>query len=141
MNHPQNIGHPPSSATGAGELALYLLRIDGLAAQADTFAHLIEKGQCYLSPNTKLADQGKCAQLSDVTLAEAFAAAALPVLRKRHGDQVALEVEAWRSVPSATELARIMARVRHDTSVVRARLREKNFAPNRAPLIIAADLT
>jgi hypothetical protein len=34
-----------------------------------------------------------------------------------------------------------MARVRHDTSVVRARLREKNFAPNRAPLIIAADLT
>lgn len=121
-------------------LHLYQLRVDGLAPRTDNLAWMVDKSMVYLSPNTKLAEPGKGAQLLDASLADEFAAAALPVLRKRHGDQVAIVVEPSESVTSAADFARSMARARHDTSIVRARLREQNFAPNRAPLIIAADL-
>ncbi len=91
-------------------------------------------------PNTKLSDQGKGALLLDEPLAQAFASAVVPVLRKRHGEQVRLVIERWESSPTGAELARLLARARHDTSVVRARIREGNFAPNRPPLVLAADL-
>lgn len=126
--------------TRDGPITIYSIRVDGLAPRADSLSYLIEKGCCYLSPNTKLADQGKAAQLVDQALADAFAAAALPIMRKRHGDQARLVVEDWSSAPAGSEMARLMARVRHDTSIVRARLREHNFAPNAAPLVIASDL-
>jgi hypothetical protein len=122
-------------------LRLYQLRVDGLPARPDNLAWMVDKGLVYLSPNTKLADPGKGAQLADEQLAREFAAAALPILRKRHGDQVALTIEPSENVPSDAEFARSMARARHDAAVVRARLRERNFAPNQAPLIVAADLT
>jgi len=86
------------------------------------------------------SDQAKCALLVDEPLAQAFASAVAAVLRKRHGDQVRVTVERWDSSPAEAELARLMARARHDTSVVRARIREGNFAPNRPPLVVAADL-
>ena len=117
-----------------------MLRVEGLGTRSDSLAHLVEKHDCLLSPNTKLADQTKGALLLDEALAQAFADAVLPTMRKRHGDQVRLVIQCWESSPSGAELARQLARARHDTSIVRAKLRERNFTPNRAPLVIAADL-
>jgi len=121
-------------------LSVFALRVEGLPSRSDSFAYLVEKVGCYLSPNTKLADQAKSALLLDELLAEAFVSAVMATLRKRHGEQVGLVVERWESSPSGAELARLLARARHDTSVVRARIREGNFAPNRPPLVLAADL-
>jgi hypothetical protein len=85
-----------------------------------------------------LAGQAKGALLPDEALAQVFADAALPVMRKRQGDQVRLVIQRWESSPSGSALARHLAR--HDTPIVRAKLRERKFTPNRAPLVIAADL-
>ena len=121
-------------------LSILVLHVEGLTARSDTLAHVVEKQDCLLSPNAKLADPAKGALLLDEALAHAFADAVLPVVRKRHGDGVRLVIQSWESSPSGSELARQLARARHDTSIVRARLRERNFTPNRAPLVIAADL-
>lgn len=121
-------------------LSVFVLRVEGLTARGDTLAHIVEKHGCLLSPNTKLADQTKGALLLDEILAQAFADAVLPLMRKRHGDEVRLVTQRWESSPSRAELARQLALAGHDTSIVRARLRELNFTPNRAPLVIAADL-
>ena len=72
-------------------------------------AYVMEKGGCYLSPHTKLADQAKSALLLDERSAEAFADAVAPVLRKLHGEQVRLVVERWESSPSGVELASLLA--------------------------------
>jgi hypothetical protein len=122
-------------------LSVFVLRVEGLEARSDSLAHVVEKHDCLLSPNTKLADQAKGALLLEEALAQSFADAVLPVMRKRHGEQVRLVIQRWESSPSGSELARQLARARHDTSIVRARLRERNFTPNRAPLVIASDLT
>jgi len=94
----------------------------------------------FRSPVAARRGEIESALLLDERLVEAFAVAVAPVLRKLHGEQVRLVVERWESSPSGLELASLLARARHDTSVVRARIREGNFAPNRPPLVLAADL-
>ncbi len=128
------------SPTPAAPITVFTIRIGGLAPRVDTMNYIVEKGICYLSPNTKLADSEKAARLADVGVAEALAAAIQPFMRKRHGDDVEIVVEKLEFTTSKSERARLVARMLHDTSIVRARLREGNFAPNKAPLIIASDL-
>jgi hypothetical protein len=121
---------------------VFFLRVEGLEPRphTGTLAHRVGKGECYLSPSTNIAEQGKAAHLVDLSLAESFAATSLTALRARHGAQVSLTIEDISTAPWGRNLPGLIARVRHDTSVVRARLRENNFAPNHPPLVLAVDL-
>lgn len=82
------------------------------------------KGDCFLSANTKLVGFNKTVQLSSVELAESFRDAVLPTLRRRHGEAVRALI-----ATCATTDHRI------DDSLVQARIRTNQFAPNKRPVI------
>lgn len=51
-----------------------------------------ERGNLYVGPSVRLTGPGGCVQLDSHELAERFSAYAIPVLRKRHGDDIELDV-------------------------------------------------
>lgn len=99
----------------------WTLRVEGAEFQWHIFA-IQSKGDCFLSANTKLVGFDKAVQLSSEELAESFCEAVLPTLRRRHGDAVSATVASCRSTDS-----------RIDDSLVRARILEGLFAPNKRP--------
>lgn len=100
---------------------LWTIRIDNAELQWHMFA-IQSKGDCFLSANTKLVGFDKAVQLSNEVLARMFCEAVLPTLRRRHGDGVLATVATCR-----TNDPRI------DDVLVRARIDEGLFAPNKRP--------
>lgn len=102
----------------------WTIRVEGAAIQAHTFACQIKDG-CFVSAHTKLAGWGKHVVLSTEAIAGDFRTAIYAVMRKRHGDAIELILEALgKRISEAT-----------DDVIVLARIRERNFAPNKAPSI------
>lgn len=99
----------------------WTIRVEDAELQWHIFA-IQSKGDCFLSANTKLVGFNKAVQLSSEALAESFRDAVLPTLRRRHGDGVSAMVATCRTTDS-----------RLDDSLVRARIREGLFAPNKRP--------
>lgn len=100
----------------------WTIRVEGAALQAHTFA-CQEKDGCFVSVHTKLAGWGKHVVLSTEALANDFRSAIYGVMRKRHGDSIELILEgSGKRRHGAT-----------DDVIVLARIRERNFAPNKAP--------
>lgn len=99
----------------------WTIRIEDAELQWHTFA-IQSKGDCFLSPNTKLVGFDKAVQLSSEELARSFCEAILPTLRRRHGEAVLATVATCRSTDSHV-----------DDLLVEARIEERLFAPNRKP--------
>lgn len=104
--------------------AAWTVRVEGAALQAHTFACQVKDG-CFVSAHTKLAGWDKHVVLSTEALANDFRAAIFASMRKRHGDFVELTVEASDKRKNGTT----------DDVIVLARIRERNFAPNKSPKI------
>lgn len=100
--------------------------IDDAELQWHTFA-LQSKGDVFLSANTKLVGVDKAVLLSNKDLAELFRDATLPTLRRRHGNAVRSTVVSCRTT-----------KVQLDDLLVRARIKENVFAPNKRPVSISA---
>jgi hypothetical protein len=99
----------------------WTIRIDDAELQWHTFA-IQSKGECYLSPNTKLVGFDKGVQLSNEQLAMAFRDAVLTTLRRRHGESVLVTVTTFHT-----------NRAEPDDSLVLARIKERVFSPNKKP--------
>jgi hypothetical protein len=63
--------------------------------------------------------------------AEDFRRLLLPVFAERYGPSVNLEVQEWKSSAAATP-----ATVAGHTAIVRARVADRNAAPNRPPMLV-----
>jgi len=100
----------------------WTIRIDDANLQGMTFA-LQSKGDCYLSPNTKLVSVEKAVRLSSEGLARRFCTAVMPTLRGRHGADVTLNV---------AHFAESRNRPLDDALVI-ARIDSSNFVPNKRP--------
>lgn len=102
----------------------WTIQVNGANIQAHTF-YLQEKNQCFLSAHTKLAGFDKMVRLSSHELAQSFIDALGDVIKKRTwGDDVRLTVEPLDGLDRRTDF---------DDAVVLARMKERNFAPNKAP--------
>lgn len=99
----------------------WTVMVENAGIQSHTYA-LQAKDGCFVSAHTKLAGWGKAVVLTTRELAEEFRDAIYPVMRQRHGEQVELTVEP-------------VIGMRHgpDDAIVRARMAEKNYAPNKQP--------
>jgi len=102
--------------------AAWTIRVEGAGHQAHTFACQTKDG-CFVSAHTKLAGWGKHAVLSTEAIANEFRTAIYPVMRKRHGDSIELILEASDKRKNGIT----------DDVIVLARIRERNFVPNKAP--------
>lgn len=102
--------------------AAWTILVSGAALQAHTFACQVKDG-CFVSAHTKLAGWSKRVVLSTESLAGDFCTAIYPVMRKRHGDDVELILEASDKRKNGAT----------DDAVVLARIRERNFVPNKMP--------
>jgi hypothetical protein len=100
------------------------LRVENAEVRANTFA-LQCKGDCFLSPNTKLASFNKAVRLSSEELARSFSQAVQPTLRRRYGAETYAIVVSC----STTGSSRI-----DDDLLVQARIEESLFTPNKRPL-------
>jgi hypothetical protein len=100
---------------------LWTIRVEDAEMQWHTFA-IQSKGDCFLSANTKLVGVDNRVQLSSEELAKSFCDALLPTMRRRHGGAVSLVLASC-----STADARI------DDALVRARIEEGLFAPNKRP--------
>lgn len=99
----------------------WTVRIEDAELQWHIFA-IQSKGDCFLSANTKLVGFNKAVQLSSEELAKSFCEAVLPTLQRRHGEEVLATVVTC----STTDL-------RIDDALVRGRIEERQFAPNKRP--------
>jgi len=104
----------------------WTIRVEDAELQWHIFA-IQSKGDCFLSANTKLVGFDKAVQLSSEELARSFAEAALPTLRRRHGEAVLAVVASCRTTDE-----------RIDDSLVQARIDEEVFAPNQRPASVRA---
>ncbi|MFC4161963.1 hypothetical protein [Chitinimonas lacunae] len=92
-------------------------------------AYLQQHDECFLTAHTKLGALHRAAKLSTEALAIEFCKAVTKTMLKRHGGQVELVVE--KSFLAKKE--------KFDDDLVRARIEEGNFAPNRTPLSAKID--
>lgn len=99
----------------------WTIRIEDAELQWHIFA-IQSKGDCFLSANTKLVGIDKAVQLSSEELARSFCGAVLPTLRRRHGEAIIATVATCQTTES-----------RVDDVLVRARIEEEMFAPNKKP--------
>ena len=99
----------------------WTIRVEDAELQWHIFA-IQSKGDCFLSANTKLVGVNKAVRLSSEKLAKLFCEAVVPTLRRRHGEAVSVMVATCRTTDS-----------RIDDSLVRARIQERLFAPNKRP--------
>lgn len=99
----------------------WTIRVESAEFQWHTFA-LQSKGDCFLSANTKLVGFDKAVQLSSEELARLFCDAVFPTLRRRHGEAVLALVTTCSTTDS-----------RIDDLLVRARIEQGQFAPNKRP--------
>lgn len=99
----------------------WTIRVEHAELQWHMFA-LQSKGDYFLSANTKLVGIDKAVLLSSEELAKRFCDATLPILRRRHGEAVLSEV-----TPCST------TRTQVDDVLVRSRIDEQIFAPNKRP--------
>lgn len=99
----------------------WTIRVEEAELQWHLFA-IQSKGDCFLSANTKLVGFNKAVHLSNEELAKSFCEAVLPTLRRRHGGSVSAIV----TTCSTTE-------ERVDDLLVRARIAEGLFSPNKRP--------
>lgn len=103
----------------------WTIRIDDAAPQWHLYA-LQEKGDCYLSANTKIVGFDKAVQLTSEELAKSFREAVLPTLRRRHGEDVRALICTCQTTSS-----------RVDDPLVKARVAEVMFTPNKRPASLA----
>jgi len=101
----------------------WTIRIDDAALQWHTFA-LQTKDGCYISANTKLVASDKAVRVSSEKLASQFREAIMATMRRRHGDDVCLTIEQWGTSKQKE----------FDDDMVKARIEQNNFAPNKRPL-------
>ena len=100
----------------------WTIRVTDANYQAHLFA-IQSKDDCYISANTKIVGFGKAVMISTHELALSFCDSILPTLRRRHGDNVQISLATCRTTQT-----------HHDDVLVRARIQEKQFAPNRRPI-------
>lgn len=100
----------------------WIIRVSNANLQGHTFA-LQSKDDCYLSANTKFVAIDKAARLSSEGLARRFCLAVMPTMRRRHGDEIELDVA--HCVESESRAL--------DDALVIARIDTNNFAPNKRP--------
>lgn len=101
----------------------WTVRVHGkIATNLDVGRLIVEEG-CFVSANTKLCDFANSACLSSESLAKLYLEALLPILRKRYGNGVRLAV--FDRGPQG--------RPEFDDTLVRARIEQGVFAPNRRP--------
>ncbi len=106
---------------------VWTIRVESGYIQPHTFA-LQTKDGCYMSAHTKLAGYDKLVRLSSPELAQNFIDATTKIMKKRHGDDVVL------TVASCPDLSR---KQKYDDQIVLARIKQNNFAPNKAPILDA----
>lgn len=100
----------------------WTIQVESASTQAHTFA-CQDKDGCFVSANTKLAGFGKHVALSTEALANDFRTAIYPIMRKRHGDFVALTLLRIQTVGGGKAC-------KIDDEIVLARIRDSNFSPN-----------
>lgn len=99
----------------------WTIRVEDAELQWHIFA-IQSKGDCFLSANTKLTDFNKAVHLSTEDLARSFCEAVLPTLRRRHGEAVLATIAVCQTT-----------NCRNDDILVRGRIEEGLFAPNKRP--------
>ena len=79
---------------------------------------------CYLSGNTKLVGRDKAVALSSKELAQSLCDAVMPTMRRRHGEDVELQIEPGQRSRKGAGF---------DDDLIRARIAAGNFVPNKRP--------
>jgi hypothetical protein len=105
----------------------WTIRIDDAALQWHTFM-LQTKDGCYVSANTKLVASDKAVRILDEELAVRFREAIMPIMRRRHGEDVRLTIE-----ERGTSKWGKAKQKPFDDALVQARIEQNNFAPNKRP--------
>ena len=108
----------------------WIIEVVGAELDWHTFA-LQTKDGCYLSGNTKLVGRDKAVALSSKELAQTLCDAVLPTMRRRHGEEVELQIKPGHLPQKGAGF---------DDDLIRARIAEGNFAPNKRPSGVSLSL-
>jgi len=106
---------------------VWTIKVEYANSQRHTFA-LQSHDECYMSAHTKLAGFDKLVRLSSPELAQEFINATTEIMKKRHGDDISLIIE------PCPDLSK---KQKYDDQIVLARIKQNNFAPNKAPILDA----
>lgn len=104
-------------------VSCWTIRVVGAELDWHTFALQARDG-CFLSGNTKLVARDKAVALSSKELAQSLRDAVMPTMQRRHGEMVELIIE-HGDLPRKDS--------GFDDELIRARIAEGNFAPNKRP--------
>lgn len=86
-----------------------------------------EKGEIYLGPHVRLAGTEGMAHIESAELAERYAEACAPHLKRRYGNETRLKIVEW----SATSNKKLDSRIQNDSEIIKKRLSTANLAPNK----------
>ena len=91
--------------------------------------HQDEKSDVFISPHVRLCGYNAMAHIDSEFLAQAFAEACTPFLQKRYGIETMLNVESRWEI---SESDKILKRIHEDSEIIRKRLENRNFSPNKS---------
>ena len=110
-----------------GMETFYFVEVRGADRLPITLFAIAAKDIVMVGPHTRVCGEGAAAYFRDKSLAEQYAEALLPVLRRRHGP----ETEALVSTVTVGERSSQARNVEEHERIVRARLATGNLVPNK----------
>ncbi len=110
-----------------GRETLYFVEVRGAARLPITLFATEAKDTVMVGPHTRVCGGGAAAYFRDNGLAEQYADALSPILRRRHGP----ETEVLVSTVTVDERSPEARDAEEHERIVRARLATKNMAPNK----------
>lgn len=96
---------------------------------SSSLLHQDEKSDVFISPHVRLCGYTAMAHIESESLARAFAEACTPFLQKRYGIETMLMIESRWEI---SENDKILKRIQDDSEIIRKRLANGNFSPNKS---------
>lgn len=95
----------------------------------NSLAYQIHHDELYVSPNLKLSSKLAAAHINDRQTAESYVEACCKVFERRYGSPITLRIDYC----SETTSKKLAHRIERDSALIRARLEQQCFSPNRRP--------
>jgi hypothetical protein len=94
-------------------------------------AYQLNKDELCVSANLRLCGVGGAAYIDDINTAKTFLDICAGVLETRYGCAVALRLNNCQ----ATQSVKLLKKIKTDSAIVRARIEQQCFAPNKIPVV------
>lgn len=100
-------------------------------SMARLLAYQLNKDELCVSANLRLCGVGGAAYIDDINTAKTFLDICTGVLETRYGCTVALRLNNCQ----ATQSVKLLKKIKADSAIVRARIEQQCFAPNKIPVV------